>query len=297
MTRSDAERVFGKITNHASHDEVQLRRNLRGLLIDHRVMVDAGLDVAMLSDPARVSRMKREASDRIAYRQKAGRAPLNEVLPVCDRWGDMHANAYAFHSLRSKTCDVLGYESRPTLPTATIAAADGHRVGPGGTMRADMESSWDPVQTLASILAEKEHPTGDAPSECEEADPGAVVQDGFRVWPPRALATEEAAGRVAALVSQTCDTIQGVDPKLRTANGAGVYSKAWAVTLGENILSDVAKRNTLGMGVVLFTREPIALHAARKYSLHGAMAAYARGCPELGKQLERLGDLVLTLKR
>lgn len=209
----------------------------------------------------------------------------------------MHANAYAFHSLRSKTCDVLGYESRPALPTATIAAADGHGVGPGGTMRADMESSWEPVQTLASILAEKEHPTG-APFRqgCEEVDPEAVLQDGFRVWPPRALATEEAAGCVAAFVRQTCDTIEGVSPKLRTANGAGVYSKAWAVTMSDNSLSDIAKRNVLGMGVVLFTREPVALHAARKYSLHGAMAAYASGRLELGRQLERLGDLVLTLK-
>jgi hypothetical protein len=302
MALCEAERVFGKTTKHVRGDEanvdmIKLRRNLRGLLTDHRVMMDAGLDISMLANPKLINQMRKNAADRIAHRAGCGQAALNEVLPVCDRWGDLHANAYTFNSQRSATCDVLGSESRPTLPTATHVAINGQRVGPGGTMRADLESTWDPVVSLSSIVGERSFDIEALPQDVTLPDPIAVQQDGFRVWPPRALATEEAAERVAALIAQTCDTIEGVDTKLRTVNGAGVYCKAWAVTLGENVLQDVAKRNVLGTGVVLFTREPIALNAARKHAMHAAMAAYARGVTSLGVQLERLGDVIVTLNR
>ena len=93
------------------------------------------------------------------------------------------------------------------------------------------------------------------------------------------------------------DTIEAVDQRMRLSNGPAVFVKAWSATLGDSLLTDVGKRNAIGLGVVLFTRDPMALHTARRTAFHTSMASYARGCLHLGKQLERLGDLILTLKR
>jgi len=303
MSLGDAERVFGKSAKYirdddTAYDKERLRRNLRGLLIDHRVMADAGLDIAVANDPrGTVARLRVNPANRVALDCPAAHAPLREVMPVCDRWPDVNANSYTFNSQRTAVCDVLGAESRPTLPTATLAAGEGLRVGPGGTMRADLESTWDPIQTLGDIITEAEATAGEIPSDCNAPDPTAFLQDGFRVWPPRALATYESAERAAALVSQTCDTIEAVDQRMRLSNGPAVFVKAWSATLGDSLLTDVGKRNAIGLGVVLFTRDPMALHTARRTAFHTSMASYARGCLHLGKQLERLGDLILTLKR
>jgi len=85
-------------------------------------------------------------------------------------------------------------------------------------------------------------------------------------------------------------------------NGAGAYQTVCHQLIahadsvgGEPDLADIAKRDWLGLGVAIFVRNPLALHSARKHAMHSAMAAHARGCAELGAQLERLGGLLSGL--
>lgn len=299
MALHEAERVFGKVTrlldeNDDEFDTACLRRNLRGLLIDHRIMSDSGLDRAVLYNPRSVMETRRHSAEQLTRQVQA---PLTEVIPTCDRWNDVISAVAAVSRQRGCTTDVLGADTRSTLPMSIRAAGDGFRVGPGGTFSAEMESTWTSARKLADVLQDHDAPTGNLPDHCDVADAQAFLEDGFRMWPCRALSSKEASERVAALVSQTCDTIESVNPKLRLANGAGVYTKAWVMTLGGNVLQDVAKRHVLGLGAVLFTRDPAALNETGKHCFQGSMAAYCRGSSELGKQLERLGYLVSTLQR
>lgn len=291
MGRSRAEHAFGITTKHAQAgiptDETALRDNLRGLVADHRVMLDSGVDVEV---------MKKPGAWAACFHRTKQAPPVHGVLPTCDRWGDHYAHS-SFVSNKIRRNDVLGHESRHSLPCATRIAREGRGVGPCGNMRAEFESWWsEPVSYTDLCQGSLDL---DVMPKDDAADVIAVQQDGDRVWPPRALETPEWAATAAALVKDLCDRVESADVRIMKTNGAGVYMQAV-----RGVIDDLKKDGTnaarseedfLGFGVGLFARNPVGLHSVRKHAMHGAMAAHMRERTELAQNLERLGGLVAGL--
>lgn len=307
MGREDAERAFGHSARFARSESSaaphELRARLQSLLIDHKTMLDVGLEATLSTTLEATLRLRETTAARIAAARAAPalNGGLCDPLPPCDRWGDVYG-AHVPASTRMRLCDMLAHESRASLPTATRACAASDRVGPGGTMRAELDSAWTPVEPYAALVKSRSLALSGGPLNDGPADAIALQQDGDRMWPPRALASPESARRVAALVERMCDAIEGAPERTRTTNGAGVYVNATRSVLekvpgGDLDLSDMGRRELLGMGVGVFLRNPLALKSARKHVLHGAMAAHVRERAELGNQLERLGAAILTLGR
>lgn len=293
MGRAEAERTFGITTKHVSpdlpHCEATLRENLMGLLADHRVMLDSGMNIEVSQNPS-------NWQDAMAKVRLTPALPANKAcsaLPLCDRWGDSYSRNCGFVSRKVKLNDVLAHDSRHTLPCATRAAAKSTDVGPGCSMRAEMNSMWVEPVTYTSIC-QGALDLGEAPVD-ESADAIALQMDGDRVWPPRALASDDDASAVAALLETLNDKLSRIEPRVAQTNGVGMYMRAVAAVIGDAIPTR-AQRQLLEVGIGIFARNPIAFHSARKRALHTAMACHMRGRTELGQQLERLGDMILKLQ-
>lgn len=290
MGRVGAERAFGIATKHVHGDiepsESTLRENLRGLLADHRVMLDSGMNVAVHQDPNNWQSAMASVRLTPPSTQAAG------ALPLCDRWGEFHSKNCTFASRKVALNDVLAHDSRHSLPCATRVASKATDVGPGCTMRAEMNCHWVKPVTYTEIC-QGAFDLGDAPND-EPADAVALQMDGDRVWPPRALASEDDAKRVAALVSSLCDALDKVEPRIAKTNAIGCYIKATQSVLKGKAYSR-SQRQLLEIGVGIFQRNPMAFHSARKRALHTAMACHMRDRKELGSQLERLSDIIVHL--
>lgn len=301
MGREAAERIFGRTTGYvkanADIDE-SVRHNLRVLLLDHRAMSSQNIHMSL--------QCRHKSGSTASSTARARRlAQLTETLFVSDRWPEEQAQNHLSHVARS---ELLGYEARPTLPTATSIAGAGKRVGPGGTMRAELESPWSPSSTygcivrahepMATATADASAPPGSAAVATEaayEADSLAVAQDGDRMWPPRAISNSEDAASVSVMLDALCQAMDSVPKRIRRTNGAGVYACACQKTLAD--VGVAGTRNMLGLGVAVMVRNPLAVHSARKHAMHCAMAAHARGCDKLGEQLEHLGELLTEFIR
>ena len=293
----NAERVFGQTVGHVTPnnvpDEHDLHERLCTLVADHRVMLDRNVDVAQSSPGVLEVTIDRRTRRRAAM--KTG------PLPLCERWGDEQARAYVSPQARTAHCDVLGHDSKLSLPVATHIAATGKRVGPGGTMRADLESAWVPVQSYAAIATTHTFPHMafmEPPNDknATEADVIATCMDGDRMWPPRCLSSVEDSEHVAALVGSICDAVSASPERVRKTNAGGVYQAICHQIMSVDgkfakgfDVGDLSKRDLATLGVCVFMRNSYALRSARKHAMHGSMAAYLRGCDKLGDQLERLG--------
>ena len=290
MGRARAEYTFGITTKHVHADlpvptEAALRENLRGLLADHRVMLDSGMNIEVQHNPQNWQ----SAMARVAVSTPK---PACASLPLCDRWGDSYIKNCSFVSRKVGLNDVLAHDSRHSLPCATRVASKAADVGPGCSMRAEMNSMWlEPVNYTQ--ICQGALDLGQAPAD-EPADHIALQMDGERIWPPRAFATEDDAAAVCKLVSRLCDTLDKVEPRVAKTNGIGAYMRAIKVVLASKAPSR-AHRQLLELGVSIFARNPIAFHSARKRALHTAMAAHMREREELGAALERLGGAILRL--
>jgi len=290
MGRARSERAFGLITKHAHPDvpvnEAKLRDSLRELLADHRVMLDSGMNIEVQQDPhnwqTAMARVQLSTPSSKAY----------ATLPLCDRWGDSYAKNCSFVSRKVAQNDVLGHESRHSLPCATRVAAKGTDVGPGCNMRAEMSSVWLEPQTYTQVC-QGTFDLGNPPID-EPADPVALQMDGDRVWPPRALESEKDASAVAKLVGSLCDALDAVEPRVAKTNGVGAYIRAMQ-TIIDSKAPTRAQRQMLELGIGIFARNPLAFHSARKRALHTAMACHMRDRLDLGTQLERLGDVITGL--
>lgn len=290
MGRARSEYAFGLATKHVHRDiqvtEAKLRDDLRGLLADHRHMLDSGLNIEVQQSPANWQ----NAMARVAI--TAPKKQPSSTLPLCDRWGDNYATQCTFVSKKVALNDVLGHDSRPSLPCATRVAAKATDVGPGCSMRAEMNSHWMEPVTYTQVC-QGALDLGEAPSD-QAADPIALQMDGERVWPPRALASEEDAAAVANLVKALCDSLDGIEPRIAKTNGVGAYMKAVAKVIAAEQPTR-AQRQMLELGISIFARNPLAFHSARKRALHTAMAAHMRDREELGVQLERLSESIMWL--
>lgn len=321
MGLQQAEQVFGKTASYAQSDERQLREALRALLVDHRVMLDTGMERHAMRDPKSTAKVAEEHRARVAARMgggaavgmaSAGELLFPEPLPPCERWGDIYTQTYAFPSRRMAASDVLGHESRLSLPCAVLVAASTERVGPGGTMRAELEAPTTAIVSYAQIVARAEAVRRGA-ATLDEAmaaavglsiqdtrgdeappDPIAIAQDGDRVWPPSALLNSEGAARVAQMVGSVCDDLDNANSRAKKADGVGVYMSVFKRATREDV-DNAAVRDLLGLGVGIFARNPLALHSARRHAMHAAMAAHMSGHAQLGDALVRLGSLLETL--
>lgn len=287
--RVAAERTFGLITKHATPDipvnEAKLRDNLRGLLADHRVILDSGLNVDVQHNPSNWQSAK--AQVRLgSYKTPKACASL----PMCDRWGDENTKP-SFVSRKVALYDVLAHESRHSLPCATRVAAKSVDVGPSCSMREELNCPWVEPLTYTDIC-QGALDLGDAPND-QPADAVALMMDGDRVWPPRALENENDATGVAAIVKKLCDTLDKVEPRIAKTNGVGSYIKAMRSLIDDTPTR--AQRQMLELGIGIFVRNPMAFHSARKRAMHTAMACHVRGRSDLGEQLERLGALIVGL--
>ena len=290
MGRVRAERAFGISTKHVHPNlpvpsEAALRENLRGLLADHRVMLSSGLNVEIRKHTAS------NATASVRLTEPHG-TPARAILPLSDRWCDGSTKTTAFVSKRLTQNDVLGHDSRHALPCATRVAAKPTDVGPGSSMRAEMNSTWSESLTYAQLCESGTLNLGDVLPADESADAIAMQMDGDRVWPPRALGSEEDAGAVAELVGTLCEALEKVEPRVATTNGVGVYMRATR-SLIDSKLPTRAQRHMLELGVCIFARNPLAFLSVRKRALHAAMAAHMRDRVELGTQLERLAELTV----
>lgn len=281
--RQNAERAFGR-TAGLEHSGDDLTARLRALLVDHVTLLETGTEITIAIGSLQDAL---EARNLRSTRGKSDTA--RATLPLCERWGDQYG-AHVPASARMALSDVLAHEARASLPTATRLCELGHRVGPGGIMRAELESAWAPLEHYGSIVRRCAPGRGGPPMD-EPADAAALQQDGDRVWPPRALAAAECDG-VAALVRKLCDALEAAPARARQTNGVGLYVRAVERVLDP---ADQAASGLLGLGVAVFARNPTALRSVRKRALHGAMAAHARGRAALGEQLERLGDAAHAL--
>jgi hypothetical protein len=295
MGRVGAERAFGIATKHVHGDipvkESTLRENLRGLLADHRVMLDSGMNVAVQQDPANWQ------SALAAVRLSAPSTQPSSTLPLCDRWGEFYSKNATFVSRKVAQNDVLAHDSRHSLPCATRAAGKGGDVGPGCNMRAEMNSHWLEPMTYTQIC-QGMFDLGDSPSD-EPADAIALQMDGDRVWPPRALLSSEWADTTTVLVKELCDKLDGVEPRVAKTNGIGAYIMAVRGILNKlhntGAKATRSEQDFLGLGIGIFARNPMAFHSVRKRALHAAMAAHMRDRGELGAQLERLSHIIVRL--
>lgn len=288
--RQNAERAFGRTANFKESGDLSTR--LRALLVDHVTMLETGTEITIA-----ISSLQ-DALEARNLRSTRGKShTARATLPLCERWGDQYG-AHVPASARMALSDVLAHEARASLPTATRLCELGHRVGPGGIMRAELESAWAPLEHYGSIVRRCAPGRGGPPMD-EPADAAALQQDGDRVWPPRALAAAECDG-VAALVRKLCDALEAAPARARQTNGVGLYVRAVERVLTTNPAdpadpADQAASGLLGLGVAVFARNPMALRSVRKRALHGAMAAHARGRAALGEQLERLGEAAHAL--
>ena len=76
---------------------------------------------------------------------------FGDPLPACDRWGD-HVSLHLGGAIGSlDRHETLGYEARPTLPSA---AAVVERVGPHALVSTQLRTSALPVATYGEVLAD-----------------------------------------------------------------------------------------------------------------------------------------------
>jgi hypothetical protein len=250
-------------------------------------MLDSGFTVAVQQNSNNWMHAMARVQLHKPYAAKACGA-----LPVCDRWGDSFSKECGFVSRKVALNDVLAHDSRQSLPCATRVASKATDVGPGCSMRAEMNSHWVEPLTYTEVC-QGAFDLGDAPVD-EPADAIALQMDGDRVWPPRALASEKDASGVAKLVGRLCDTLEQLEPRVAKTNGVGSYIKAVSSIVDSKAPTRV-QRQMLELGIGIFVRNPIAFQSARKRALHTAMACHMRDREDLGSQLERLGGLILSL--
>ena len=180
MGRTAAERAFGITTKHVHPDlpqptDASLRNSLRGLLADHRVILDSGMNIEVQQNPMFLRDAMRMVAPPKAY----------SSLPLCDRWGESYSKNCTFVSRKVALHDVLAHDSRHSLPCATRVAAKSTDVGPACSMREEMNSTWVEPITYTQIC-QGHLDMGDTPKD-QAPDPVALQMDGDRVWPPRAL--------------------------------------------------------------------------------------------------------------
>lgn len=302
MSVGNAERIFGKTCNHVRDgiewEPAQLQEKLRGLVADHHMMIETGMDVTIALNPKAVHNLLAAHEARIAA---SGGRPRNSpltALPSCDRWGDTGAPIFMSASKRLHTSDVLAHSCRATLPMATRMAPSGHRTGPGASTSIEFESSYQPVCTYAELSrGGVVNPAVGRTGDCGEdvADTKALHLDAERAWPPRVLGAAFDSGKVTAAVRSMCDALDDQPERTRRTNGPGTYTKLFKRAMAT--LDDASARDLLSLRIGAFEREPLELHRARRCAMHASMAAHACSHSELGVQLERIGDAISGLGR
>jgi hypothetical protein len=121
MGRAAAERAFGITTKHVSDDlptptEGKLRDDLRGLLADHRVMLDSGFNVAVQQN----SNNWMHAMARVQLHKCAtgGATALARSAGSCrEKW----RSTTSWHTTRGSRCRAL--RALPPRPLTSAQAA------------------------------------------------------------------------------------------------------------------------------------------------------------------------------
>ncbi len=304
------------------------RSVLRESLVRLRAEADTGLQRRLLAS--------QDARRRHAHEQRAllaglrgaggliGQANAAELLhdvplPPCERWGEAVVQGYATLNLPLDVYEALAHRQRKTLPHAALVRSGAERVGPHGTIDAQLRIVRLPVVTFrqvadellaiergeravsynvavhANIALEPGEEDMDVSGNVARDEP-AAQQDGARVWPPtafgdvvRAQAVTQAVQRLVAFLEEHAPREEG--PSLGTA-GVDLYRRGCAVASAP--LQGVPAADFRELGLCAFTKEPLLLVDLRRRALLLAMTARAQPDPE-GAGLEALASKLVEL--
>jgi len=324
MGRNEAEGVFAQLLLNSTGTQLsqsvgKRARELRDVMMRLRVTQDSGFDpgASQTSRRRQVQHRNAQAALKCGDGAAVGMATqaqllLGNPLPACDRWGDTVAASLGGPISLNKS-DVLGHEGRPTLPSSCCAT---EAVGPHGNMKALFHTSTLPIVSYEDIRAKlNQQVYGGAtmeettavlasvvivPDGASERDDAARQADGSRVWPPRAVRSDDTAKDVEAMIRAM---IADVSPRKQKKSGpprpgstAGVelYRRACQTQLdrGEDELASPVRRAFVELGICVLERNPLHLPLARRRALHASMSAHAAGLNGLGGALSELSDVV-----
>ncbi|MGZ0213928.1 MAG: hypothetical protein ACKVI4_15750 [Actinomycetales bacterium] len=305
MTIEHAEGIFAVMLKQERSPN--RRADLRDSLVKHRALADARIDHALLHD--------RDARRRVALEERAhaavhmgagsavGQAQPAEVLfgvplPTCDRWGDVLAMQQGCPDDPVYGVETLGQQQRASLPHAALAR---ERVGPHGTIDAQMRSGHRPVVSWHDMLRRTEdHLLGRAAMdyaaaahagvalESSELDDGeddveAEQDDGARVWPPRALRVDpDGVATLLERIALEVDEHMGVELPLGFGLKAELYWHACRTAAASAGASPKALRGFKALGVCATAKDRARMAALQQRTLDLAMAAFSQSSNALG---------------
>ena len=294
MAIDDAEKAFAKMMRVSTKHSGPV---LRDLLMRHRAALDAGLDHRTLRDKDAKRQRAMEERAHAAVRGVGAAAGLpsapellfGDPMPPCDRWGTSIAPHLGGPVGPLHLHETLGYNSRPTVPQAVLTK--GERVGPHGTLKAQMQTHALPCVSYTDLLANTLEASfgnmlvdygtavhaGVSVESVDEAraerDIRAEQQDGARQWPPRALRCNGTATDVTTIVEALVASVECRLPKssgrsagLGTA-GVDMYWRMCLEQLERTDLKPEALKDFRALGVCAYVRQTSVLPELQRRAL------------------------------